>query len=761
MTKELNLFLTPASDAKVSDNSTVSQAPKEGESLFDQMLNSVESKPTAQPKTTESKHSNNNPSLKQEVAHENPSNESSLAVNDKEVSAQKSVEKENTLSSKEQLSQEYQSDNDKPLVVKDQTSASVLLKAEQDVIPKTPIEQHVVSEQVIDTTDNVKFLISEKPSGQVLQEVSKEVTSPLIKDSANKDIVIKQPISNEVDIPLDKETKTSKGDFFDSLLKTISKEGISSGQESETVLKTIIQTTESSVNDEAILTEPNKMVQKESSLELENVMKTSQEPANKQSSQDAKPLSDNSELNTSIAKEKAPLADVSGKMESIEGENLIEEVNPQVKSETTLQSVVPKSAEPVVKDQKNLDVSLQPQTVSSPEVTAIKEEPHIEVKKPTVSDVQSQSVEIKTPPKNEEAALALSKLASLDKPEELAVSKESIEKLNDAPKQQDDSVDQPKKEKTLLDKLLQETQNVIKKESKEVHFTQDEPLSNVNGKMVQKNVDVLATNIYLSSQKESINQAAIVKQATGKSVVSEGKKTSDIEKGAQILDLGFQSSEVSVEPEHYINRVNALDQMTLTKKLAYEQLIKQSQDFLTKNSTTVVSNQNNDAVSSDTAPNVEVSVSPTMAMDIQSRMVLAKQQLGSMMSDVARNMYLNYKPPVTTFRINLVPANLGSISIMMKNEKENALTISLNMSNSATLEAFSDNQSILRAALTRNFESSTEFKLDFGMQNDQQNSQGQHNQDHTSSKTNRVIEETLLVSNPQEDMSLNTSSNYM
>ena len=59
--------------------------------------------------------------------------------------------------------------------------------------------------------------------------------------------------------------------------------------------------------------------------------------------------------------------------------------------------------------------------------------------------------------------------------------------------------------------------------------------------------------------------------------------------------------------------------------------------------------------------------------------------MATMMSDIARQMYENYKPPVTVFRINLNPVDLGNIAILMKNDKNNGLSISMNISNPTTL----------------------------------------------------------------------------
>ena len=92
------------------------------------------------------------------------------------------------------------------------------------------------------------------------------------------------------------------------------------------------------------------------------------------------------------------------------------------------------------------------------------------------------------------------------------------------------------------------------------------------------------------------------------------------------------------------------------------------------------------------------------------------------MSDVAKNMYLNYKPPVTAFRINLNPLNLGSIAITMKSNKAtNSISVSLNMSQNSTMETFTDNKNVLQNALNKMFTSDTSFNLNFSMQGDDSN----------------------------------------
>lgn len=44
-----------------------------------------------------------------------------------------------------------------------------------------------------------------------------------------------------------------------------------------------------------------------------------------------------------------------------------------------------------------------------------------------------------------------------------------------------------------------------------------------------------------------------------------------------------------------------------------------------------------------------INVNSPLSYNIQSKIIGAKQQMATMMSDIARQMYENYKPPVTQF----------------------------------------------------------------------------------------------------------------
>jgi len=182
----------------------------------------------------------------------------------------------------------------------------------------------------------------------------------------------------------------------------------------------------------------------------------------------------------------------------------------------------------------------------------------------------------------------------------------------------------------------------------------------------------------------------------------------------------------------------------------------------------IANSQSNSSSSSSAnqGTDVNINVPNNLAMSIQSRIIGAQQQMSSMMSDVARNMYENYKPPVTAFRINLLPAQLGSIAILMKSDKDSGLNISLNISNAATLDAFVNNETGLRNALLKNFDSDTKFNLNFtsddstssdnqGQDSNSSNQQGQQNRRETPSSAD------ILNSMNNSNKKSEESSNYM
>jgi flagellar hook-length control protein FliK len=104
-------------------------------------------------------------------------------------------------------------------------------------------------------------------------------------------------------------------------------------------------------------------------------------------------------------------------------------------------------------------------------------------------------------------------------------------------------------------------------------------------------------------------------------------------------------------------------------------------------------------------------------------------------------MYENYKPPVTAFRINLNPTELGSIAILMKSDKNSGLSISLNASNSITLDTLVENQNVLKNSLSKTFNENTKFNLDFNSSHENNSNQSSNNQD--NQQNNRRFEQQI------------------
>lgn len=267
-----------------------------------------------------------------------------------------------------------------------------------------------------------------------------------------------------------------------------------------------------------------------------------------------------------------------------------------------------------------------------------------------------------------------------------------------------------------------------------------------------KTTDVV-TNIFLSNQKNSIYNQMLSTKEEGKKVVKEGKSVDDVKKGAEILDLGLKKTSVDIETvTKNVKAVDNFDTDSLLEKLAFANSAR-------KNDTSNLISNITSTVSSSTSATEVVSnlnVNPALALSIQNRIIGAQQHMSSMMSDVAKNMYQNYKPPVTAFRINLFPSQLGHIAILMKNDKDNGISISMNMSNASTLDSFVENQSLLKEALNKNFNNNqTTFDLDFNLQDqnsNQSNQQEQNKKNKENHSSNEILETITQNQNVGEDL---------
>ncbi|WP_323592816.1 flagellar hook-length control protein FliK [Aliarcobacter butzleri] len=314
--------------------------------------------------------------------------------------------------------------------------------------------------------------------------------------------------------------------------------------------------------------------------------------------------------------------------------------------------------------------------------------------------------------------------------------------------------------KSLMDYLIE------KNSQKNILEVQDTKVTNLSKdeNVVSKD---FVSNIYLGEQKNSmVNQFLFNKNEALKLLQNGSISLEDIEKSANILNL--ELDDVSVEQDTTIQTLknakqdldlssekkNILDTMLSEKNIRsadIKNLITQSVEA----SSALLDNTLN--VSDD----VTVDINPTLLNNIQSRIIGAKQQMSQMMSDVARQMYENYKPPVTVFKINLNPVELGSISILMKNDKNNGLNISMSVSNMTTLDTLLGNQDLLRNSLAKAFNENTQFNLDFSSSN--QNNRG--NEQQSSNKQNRKFEDKIdtqtVLKLKEENKDRDDSLDYM
>ncbi|MEA3383259.1 MAG: flagellar hook-length control protein FliK, partial [Campylobacterota bacterium] len=295
--------------------------------------------------------------------------------------------------------------------------------------------------------------------------------------------------------------------------------------------------------------------------------------------------------------------------------------------------------------------------------------------------------------------------------------------------------------------------------------------------------DPLLASSFLSSQnklKEMVSQQQVV---NAKKNIDDNKTLNSVKESANMLDLNAddptveeKKSERSQQIIENLNKKEAkvqsssiVDKMVLNNKLdssnsnnsnnAAEKSTPMDNEIRKVETTRVEEPQNSKVKETVVVVNVPADVTQS----IQSKIIGAQQKVGNFMSEVARNMYLNYKPPVTAFRMNLNPENLGNISIVMRSNKaDNSLTVSMNMSSSSTMEAFVDNKSSLQTALQRNLNDSSNVLLNFDMQGESSDSnRGQTNQENSSS---RGREDTIdnNISNEEEiEELLDNNENYM
>jgi hypothetical protein len=297
--------------------------------------------------------------------------------------------------------------------------------------------------------------------------------------------------------------------------------------------------------------------------------------------------------------------------------------------------------------------------------------------------------------------------------------------------------------KVLMNQLIQEnTENIKTVSPEKIDMMQRESASK----------DFIS-NMYLSSQKNSINTQNLFNKNEAVNLLKDATSINDVKTSAQMLDLGLEDVSVDQEIEtqklvditkkvdiDLLAKRNILDNLMLERNIKNEDV----KSLITKSveaSSALLDN------TLELADDALVTVNSPLSYNIQSKIIGAKQQMSTMMSDIAKQMYENYKPPVTVFKINLNPLELGSIAIMMKSDKNNSLSISMNISNNNTLDALIDNQNVLRNSLVKTFDEDTKFNLDFSsssQNNNQSNNQSNKDNQNNQNRFEQIDTQSVL-----------------
>lgn len=238
------------------------------------------------------------------------------------------------------------------------------------------------------------------------------------------------------------------------------------------------------------------------------------------------------------------------------------------------------------------------------------------------------------------------------------------------------------------------------------------------------------SNSFLTAQKQEKQRVSMQNIQDAKTNIEEKKTVVAVKQSANTLELNPEDIEVEqvgekgeskselfsknnkqIQEQFYQNK--SLNKMVIEGQTKTNAVHQEIQQKVVEQK--IVEEENNTTKQKETT--VSMNVPQNVVETIQSRIIGAHQRVGSFMSEVARNMYLNYKPPFTSFRMNLNPANLGSISIVMRaNNSDSNISVSMNMSSSATLDSFVDNKAALQNALQRQLGENSNITLDFGMQ---------------------------------------------
>ena len=568
-------------------------------------------------------------------------------------------------------------------------------------LEKSPLDAEVieVNTKLIDEgLDSEAINLDENSnSEEVIKDLSKNITNELNKDNTKKD-EIKEPTKNI------QNSISSKNSLLDRLVLEVKNSNLEQVPKVEQILSEPLENVDIANSDKSFIKSLDKVIE---GLKNQNNLEQKLDSEKIIISKDDKLVE--------IIKEQEIL------IEDINGNNLqIKDDNSQNLDEVTLETTQNLSQIIVnSEDRQNIENQIETSTV-------LKDSLNFE-NILIVEDEVANSDAIKNETvKNEN---------NLNSQNILIVENEVVKTENNT------KVDQ---KLSLMDQLIQTN-------SKKDITTKIEESSTSNPQSVEqinKNSKDVASNIFLAEQKNSLNNQLLFNKNEAVNILKNASSIEDIEKSANILDLDANNLEVeqnisseslndlSVDEKEILDRKNILNSILNEKNI-------RSVDVRNLITNSIEASK---ALLEDTINILDdkiLDIQPNLVNSIQSRIVGAKQQMASMMSDVARQMYENYKPPVTVFRMNLNPGDLGTISVLMKQDKSSGLTINMSVSNIATLELLMENQNMLRNSLAKTFNDSANFNLDFskgeGGQSQGDSSSNQNQRDKRDSNTQEIL----------------------
>ena len=589
------------------------------------------------------------------------------------------------------------------------TNSKIVSQNSTSNLEKSPLDGEVLEIDTKLSGEAIEFetinLDENSNSEEVIKDLSKNVTNDLNNDNTKKDEA-KEPVKNI------QNSLSSKNSLLDRLVLEVKNSNLEQVSKGEQILSEPLKNLENvdiESNDKTFIKSLDEVIE---DLKSQNNLEEKLDSSKIVISKDDKSVE--------IIKEQEVLVkDINGNSLQIKDENTkVVELVTLEKTQDVSQIIVN------IENTQELENKIQTSTILK---DSLNSENILIVQDEIVNDEAIKNEVIK----NENKVISENVLIIQDE----AIKSEDV-KINNNTK-----VEQ---KLSLMDQLIQSNSK------KDITAKIEEAVS-LNPQSIEqtnKNSKDVASNIFLAEQKNSLNNQLLFNKNEAINILKNASSIEDIEKSANILDLNANNLEV----EQNISSENLTDLSVDEKEILDRKNILNSilneKDVRSVDVRNLITNsiEASKALLEDTINIVDdkvLDIQPNLVNSIQSRIVGAKQQMASMMSDVARQMYENYKPPVTVFRMNLNPGDLGTISVLMKQDKSSGLTINMSVSNIATLELLMENQNMLRNSLAKTFNDSANFNLDFskgeGGQSQGDSSSNQNQKDKRDSNTQEIL----------------------